>query len=381
MGFRDRVSTVLPTLIASGMGGAVRRLVPLKRRPRVTVVIPCYNYGRYLGPCVASALDGQDGVDVDVIIIDDKSTDDSLATAREIADERNNVRVYAHPYNLGGIATYNDGLTLADGDYVVLLSADDLLTPGSLSRAAMVMEMAPNVGLVYGTSRVFHDQLPLSRPGHGHWIHWPGRDWLRIRCQSGYNVVASPEVMMRTKLLRKIGLYRADLPHAGDFEMWLRAATVTDVGFLIGADQAFYRQHDTNMHKTTFQGGTHQGVLVDLKQRWLAFEAALGTGEHASVLHSQLLTTARATIARHAIQYSSYAYARGSLDFPFPAYEELALRARPDIGKTYGGRGLAWRKRLGMARGLPLHPLWAPSALALRITEVLRRVRRFGAGV
>src|SRR6478609_1812084 len=105
MGFRDRVSTVLPTLIASGMGGAVRRLVPLKRRPRVTVVIPCYNYGRYLGPCVASALDGQDGVDVDVIIIDDKSTDDSLATAREIADERNNVRVYAHPYNLGGIAT------------------------------------------------------------------------------------------------------------------------------------------------------------------------------------------------------------------------------------------------------------------------------------
>lgn len=323
----------------------------------------------------------QDGIDVDVVIIDDGSSDDSLATALQIAKERKNVRVYAHTTNQGAVATYNYGLKQAEGDYVILLSADDLLTPGSLLRAAMVMEMAPTVGLVYGTSRTFHDQLPTPRLGRGTWIYWPGKQWLRIRCQSGYNVVASPEVMMRTSLLKKIGLYRSDLPHAGDFEMWLRAATVTDVGFLVGADQAFYRQHDTNMHKTTFQGGTHRGVLVDLEQRWLAFEAALGSGAHGEMPHSELLNTARATIARHAIQYCSYAFTRGSQDFPFHEYEALAVRARPDIGQTLDGRGLAWRKRLGMAKGLPLHPLWAASALILRLAEIMRRVRRFGAGI
>jgi GT2 family glycosyltransferase len=372
-------TTFLSKLIADRMGGALHTLAPLKRRPKVSVVIPCYNYGRYLDHCVASALNGQDGVEVEVIIVDDKSTDDSLSIAEGIAARNASVRVLAHPVNKGAVATYNDGLEVATGDYVVLLSADDMLTPGALPRAAKVMEMDPRVGLVYGASRVFHDEPPAARHGQGQWIHWPGAEWLNIRCQSGYNVVASPEVMMRASLLRQIGLYRSDLPHSGDFEMWLRAATVADVGFLVGADQAFYRQHGANMHSTTFKGGTHEGVLIDLEQRWQAFEAALGSaGERAT---HDLLPKARATIARHAIQYSNYAFARGSGDFPLSDYEALARRARPDVAQTAEGRALARRKRLGMMRGLPLHPVWAPSAIALRLVEIGRRFRRSEAGV
>ncbi len=98
-----------------------RRPVPLTTRPTVSVVIPCYNYGHYLPGAVASALD-QEGVDVDVLVVDDASTDDSAAVARSLAESDPRVDVLVHEVNRGHIAAYNDGLAKARGDYVVLIS-------------------------------------------------------------------------------------------------------------------------------------------------------------------------------------------------------------------------------------------------------------------
>ena len=97
----------------------------------VSVVIPCYNYGHFLRDAVSSALDDQEGIDVRVLIIDDASTDNSADVARQIAAEDPRVEVAVHRTNAGNLATYNEGLLAwADGDYTVLLSADDRLTPG-----------------------------------------------------------------------------------------------------------------------------------------------------------------------------------------------------------------------------------------------------------
>ena len=91
-------------------------------------------------------------MDVDVLIVDDASPDDSAAVAYRLADEDPRVSVLVHPTNMGHIATYNDGLARAKGDYVVLLSADDAITPGSLARSTALMEAHPSVGFVYGYS-------------------------------------------------------------------------------------------------------------------------------------------------------------------------------------------------------------------------------------
>jgi glycosyltransferase involved in cell wall biosynthesis len=123
--------------------------IPLERRPTVTVVIPCYNYARYLRESVSSAL-GQSEVDVDVVIVDDASTDDSQAVAQELAQRDPRVTVLAHHRNLGPVQTFNAGLARASGEFVARLDADDLLTNGSLGRAAAVMTRHPEVGLVYG---------------------------------------------------------------------------------------------------------------------------------------------------------------------------------------------------------------------------------------
>ena len=72
--------------------------------PRVSVVVPCYNYRHFLSDSVGSAL-GQEGVDLEVVIVDDASSDGSVDLANEIATKDSRVRVLEHKHNAGHIAT------------------------------------------------------------------------------------------------------------------------------------------------------------------------------------------------------------------------------------------------------------------------------------
>ena len=103
-------------------------------RASVSVVIPNYNYGRFLGDAATSAL-SQDDVDVNVIIIDNASTDNSRHVAVALAESDSRVKCIFRTSNQGFVANFNEGLSHATGEYVVLLCADDLLTPGSLGRS------------------------------------------------------------------------------------------------------------------------------------------------------------------------------------------------------------------------------------------------------
>lgn len=373
------MATLATRIVLAGSGGKVHKPVPLgERRPTVSVVIPCYNYGHYLDTCVGSVLD-QPGIDVEVIIVDDCSPDGSGDVAEELARRDSRVRVIRHPVNTGHIRTYNDGLWSATGTYVTLVSADDLVAPGALSRAAALMEAHPTVGFTYGACVRFTSGLPEVRSAVDAWITWSGHDWLRLRCRSGFNVIASPEVVMRTALLRKIGGYREDLPHSGDFEMWLRASSQGDVGYVVGADQAMYRVHESNMHKTMFDSGNVNGQFIDLKQRAESFTAVFDTLNGNPVL-ARLERRAARTLATEAVDHASYAFARGFTSFPVARFEDLAYQLDPSVGRTGPGRGLQRRKALGMST-LRVNPLWAPYAVKLRVEERARRWRRARVGI
>src|SRR4051794_27768782 len=92
--------------------------LPASVRPTVSVVIPCFNYAHFLPLAVHSAL-GQQGVDVEVIVVDDASTDASLQVASDLAAEHVAVTVLSHATNQGPVATFNDGLQLASGEFLV----------------------------------------------------------------------------------------------------------------------------------------------------------------------------------------------------------------------------------------------------------------------
>jgi len=225
----------------------------MARRPLVSVVIPNYNYGRYLPATLDSVL-AQDGVELEAIIVDDRSTDGSLEVARSLARDDDRVVLVEHAQNLRHIATYNDGLARATGDYVVLLSADDALAPGSLARSAAVMESRPDVGLVYGHAQEFVDDLPTATGRAETWTVWDGSEWLDRICRRGRNIIVNPEAMMRRDLFEELGGYDPTLPHSADMFLWMRAAARANVGRVNGPAQAYYRQHGDNMHSSVYGG-------------------------------------------------------------------------------------------------------------------------------
>jgi hypothetical protein len=258
----------------------------------VTAVIPCYNYGHYLPHAVESVLD-QPGVEARVIIVDDCSTDDSLAVAVRLASRDPRIMVIAHAVNAGHIATYNDGLAAVTTEYLTLVSADDLVAPGALSRAVELMNAHPRVGMVYGQPVEFTTEPPTSdRDSRAPltWTRWRGAEWIRIACRRGRNFILSPEVVMRTTVVRQIGGYNAALPKSGDLEYWLRTASQWEVGRVNGRVQAFYRQHGGNMHEREYST-----MAADLEHRLLAFRFLESTGL------SPLVRFARRALSREAI--------------------------------------------------------------------------------
>jgi glycosyltransferase involved in cell wall biosynthesis len=315
-------------------------------RERVDVVVPCYNYARYLPACVDSVL-SQQGVDVRVLVIDDASTDNSAEVAANIADRDSRVQVRRHETNRGHIATYNEGLLgWADGDYCALLSADDLLTPGALERAASVMRQRPTVGMVYGRSAYFvtNDELPPTGRHRGTKV-WTGLDWIDRRCRSGFSVISSPEVVTRTAVHHRVGGYRPTLPHSGDFEMWLRFAAVSDVAYVRGTAQAFYRRHQQSMLRTQYNT-----AVADIAQRKAAFEAFFA--EHPDIpAAAGLRRAAYLALANDALEQACRAVEHNRVHEQ--SVDQLVLLARscvPDVESLTRFRGLQRRLRIGAAR-------------------------------
>lgn len=359
--------------------GVLHKPTPLAGgRPLVSVVVPCYNYGHFLPACISSALE-QTGVEIEVIIVDDASPDGSGEIAAQLASTDDRVSLIRHEENRGHLATYNDGFSAASGKYLVQLSADDLLPPDSLARSVALLEAHPSVGFSYGYAAHFVGRPPAPRTSVRGWATWRGEDWVAERCRAGYNVIQTTEVVMRTEVVRAVGAYRLDLPHTGDLELWMRMATIADVGFVIGPDQAWYRLHDTNMHSSVFRGGTMEGQFVDLEQRWLAFDALFSGPTGRLQSPRQLADVARRTLATEALQRSSYAYMRGFRDYPVEKLVKLATSLVPTIGSSSAGRALARRQRLGMLP-IPVNPLWVPRGVFNRLGHKARQrsMRRVG---
>ncbi|HWK68759.1 MAG TPA: glycosyltransferase family A protein [Rhizobiaceae bacterium] len=307
---------------------------------KVQVLVPCYNYGRYLEQNVQSVLD-QEGVDVDILIIDDCSSDNTPEVCGELMKRDPRVRVIRHQTNMGHIATYNEGISQIRGDYFVLLSADDLLTPGALKRATSLMEAYPNVGMTYGQPISLIDELPKARTSSTGTSVWNGRRWMRHVCRSGKNFIVCPEAVVRASIQRRIGGYNPELPHSADMEMWLRIAAISDIGFVRGADQAYYRVHALSMQRTV-----HAGFLFDLVGRHRAFQSAFEKEGASLPEREELYSLAKRALASTAIQY-----ARKLRDFPLTddlppsSYRDFAVSLRPEIAGTPRFRALEATER------------------------------------
>lgn len=333
-------------------------------RPVVSVVIPCYNYAHFLPEAVDSVL-SQPGVELEVIVVDDCSTDDSAAVAEALAAKHPEVRLIRNPVNLRHIATYNVGLAATTGDFVVLLSADDLLAPGALARAVAVFVAHPEVVLVYGRAVTFNERpLPEPEPARS-WSTWQGHEWVTHSCRSTGNLIVNPEAILRRSVLDRVGGYDPAFPHAADMLLWLQAACLGDVARVNGT-QAYYRDHGGNMHLTDYAG-----LLTDMRERKNLLDAFLTDGLGTALPDAaELREAAHRTFAREALRYALHELdaAGGTDSGQVDALVEFAAGTWPGVRRTRLWGAVHRRQRGGV-------PAWR--ALAARRVFELRWALRW----
>lgn len=120
--------------------------LPEARVPSICVIIPNFNDGRYISRCLRSVLDQEVPPD-EVIVVDDRSTDDSVGIIRSILGGRPGTLLVENPVNLGTYGAVDEGLKHSRSDYVLFLSANDFVLPGIFDHARSCLARFPGVGL------------------------------------------------------------------------------------------------------------------------------------------------------------------------------------------------------------------------------------------
>lgn len=113
----------------------------------VSIVMPNYNYSMFIRQALDSAL-AQTYENIEIIVVDDKSTDNSLEIIEEYVKKDSRVKSYPNKKNLGVVASHNRCLELAKGEYVVVLSSDDYLHPDFVKECVDYLDKYPTAGMV-----------------------------------------------------------------------------------------------------------------------------------------------------------------------------------------------------------------------------------------
>jgi len=209
------------------------------RPPQVSVVMPAYNIEPYIAAAVRSAL--ATGLpDVEVLVVDDGSTDGTVAAVRAIDDAR--ITVIEAARSGGPSRPRNIGLARARAPYVSLLDSDDLLKPGKLGASVAALEACPSAGLAFGDyekmdpdGNVFETSFVYDYPVFQSLAWRPaGDDWRLIQQHElargllYENFIGTSGVVMRTELVRHLGGFLEELPNGDDLDLWFRLAHCCD---------------------------------------------------------------------------------------------------------------------------------------------------------
>ncbi len=185
--------------------------------PRVSVLIPTFNRAEYLLTAVNSALE-QTFSDIEVIIVDDGSTDNTAQIVRGIKDPR--VR-YIHQENSGVSAALNTAWRAAGGEYLARLDSDDMWLPTLLDRLMPALDSDPGLGLIYARAQWMDAHGRLLPQVLGAPEKFPGQT-LKSLLYGDY--VTPMAVVFRKECVESVGGYDESLIANEDWDLWIRMA-------------------------------------------------------------------------------------------------------------------------------------------------------------
>lgn len=188
--------------------------------PTVSIIIPAYNHAVYLPDAINSVL-AQTYSDVEIIVVDDGSTDDTRRVAAGFGDAVH----YVYQANRGLSAARNTGIVRASGDYIGLLDADDLYEPQFLRTLTSILDSEPSTAAAYCEFRfVDAAQRPLFQSGST-----PVQSEQLFNTLLDGNFLAAHCLLVRRASYEDFGVFDESLSACEDWDMWLRLAKGTSV--------------------------------------------------------------------------------------------------------------------------------------------------------
>jgi glycosyltransferase involved in cell wall biosynthesis len=305
--------------------------------PSIASVIPCWNAEKWVGRAIESVL-AQNYPDLDIIVIDDGSTDGSLDVIRSFGSR---VR-WETGHNRGACAARNAGLALAQSEYVLFLDADDYIEVPLLSSLARCAAYT-SCDLAFGPSALeYPDGYRCSRSGFGEtdtpisiFVRILGDDWVPLH-----------SILWRRELVRCIGGWDERMVRNQDGELLGRALLKEPRLGFASDGCAVYVQHHDHERISSRRTPAAMSCLIDHVRRCALMIEGTAFSEHG-----------RRALAQHAYDLARESYSLG--------YDDL------------GRHGLSLARELGLRRhqGPGMHKL-AANVLGLRLAQTIARVTR-----
>lgn len=210
-------------------------------QPLLSVVMPVYNAEKYLQETIDSILK-QDFTDFELIILNDKSTDNSKAIIEKNAASDSRIIFVDKVENVGPARLRNEGFSLSTGEFIALMDADDISKPNRFTKQLDFLRTHPEIG-VCGTF------YTLFKPdGKRQLIALP-TEHVDIRTAFlFYNPTGNPTIMLRKEALKDFR-FDNDFVPVEDYELWSRIASYTQLAN-IPESLLDYRWHNTNITQT-----------------------------------------------------------------------------------------------------------------------------------
>ena len=239
--------------------------------PLISVVIPCYNSEVYIGECLDSILH-QSYTNLEVIVVDNGSKDNTVAKVKEITDPRIKL---VHEKIKGPAAARNRGLKEAQGDYIAFNDSDDVWLEGKLKKQYACLNNNPEMLFCFGSFLFWKRDKngTFSVPeieGNCEALDYDPALSGDIVNQLIFDAkVWTPTVLMRRELIDKIGYFKTDLIMGEDHEYWFRASMLSKTAKL-AYPLALYRKNEQSithkLHERNYAAEVFEIFVSTLKQ-------------------------------------------------------------------------------------------------------------------
>jgi glycosyltransferase involved in cell wall biosynthesis len=313
--------------------------------PAVSIGIPVLNASRWLAEALESAL-SQTYSDLEILVVDNASTDGTLELARSYTDDR--VRVFTASKTISAIANHNRTVRLARGDYLKFLHGDDRLLPDCVAEMTRLAERDSQIGLVFAQREIrLEGDAAADRAWAEHYgrIHErigdlapvnDGRTLFRrlLAQEFSENLIGEPSsVLIRREALERVGLMNERLHQIGDLDLWARIMLSYKIGYVDRA-LAVYRHHGASV--TAENAGTGRDWLDRL---WLFESLAADPAAHSD---REAVLRLRQKALRRALRAQARRLARGNVAPDLVGYGAYRLQAavgrRPILHEPLTGR-------------------------------------------